>query len=696
MLRLCCFLILITLLIPVLPIVNAPQQSTHSTLDDVFLRMASRIQGFAGFYYENSTLVINLARPADSMAVQEAIIFSQLLTEVDVEVLSDFVAGNYRTNLVEYSFTQLAQWRNMVMENTDLRGIITALDIDEYNNRLFIGVGSEDQISFVENVLTSLGIPRKAFKVELLIIEPLVNLEDRVRPIIGGLQISWPLTPPYIGLCTLGFVAIRAGVPGYVTNDHCTNVWPGVVDGINHYQNLPTAGNLIGIETVDPPFFSCLGYSKCRRSDAAFVAFNTSVPYSLGKIARTAGLGSLTIVGEWTIVDEASFHYVGTVLNKVGRTTGWTQGSVTNTCVHTGVYGHPDVLRLCQTFVSAHSAGGDSGSPVFEIIDYSSGTVRLHGVLWGGGDGVFVFSPITNIEQEMGPLETFPTTPTITVVSPNGGETWMIGETRQIQWTSQHLSGNVDILISRDNGSTWTTLFTNTANDGSDSWVVSGPPTNNAKIRIRSSTNQSIYDDSDGVFSIVFTLTVTSPNGGETWNVGTMQTITWNSQPYGTVKILLSRDGGSNWETIVASTPNDGSHQWLVSGAPTTNALIEIRSNEFPSVYDRSNGFFTIMDNVPPTVRVITPNGGEVLRAGRIYTIRWSVSDPGGIAKVLIHYSANGGSNWSLVADINGNPGFFRWRVPSTPSHQALVKITVYDRSGNLGVDQSDRPFRIR
>jgi len=96
---------------------------------------------------------------------------------------------------------------------------------------------------------------------------------------------------------------------------------------------------------------------------------------------------------------------VGDVANKVGRTTGWTQGVITNTCVNTGVSGS-NIVQLCQNFVSAGVGAGDSGSDVF--LDTGSG-VRLLGVLWGGnGAGTqFVYSPIANVEQELGPLTTF-------------------------------------------------------------------------------------------------------------------------------------------------------------------------------------------------------------------------------------------------------------------------------------------------
>src|SRR5439155_404148 len=97
----------------------------------------------------------------------------------------------------------------------------------------------------------------------------------------------------------------------------------------------------------------------------------------------------------------------GFVVNKVGRTTGWTQGQVTATCVDVIVLGSPNA-DLCQDQVSAGVGAGDSGSPVFAIA--SGNDVQLRGILWGGTlDGTsFVYSPIANIERtdELGPITT--------------------------------------------------------------------------------------------------------------------------------------------------------------------------------------------------------------------------------------------------------------------------------------------------
>jgi hypothetical protein len=106
--------------------------------------------------------------------------------------------------------------------------------------------------------------------------------------------------------------------------------------------------------------------------------------------------GLFTVTGQ----DINTTHFAtGTVLNKVGRTTGWSQGPVSQTCVNTNVQGSR-IHQLCQTLVTAAVAGGDSGSPVFRIT--SGDNVTLVGILWGGGSGYYVMSPLKQIVQELG------------------------------------------------------------------------------------------------------------------------------------------------------------------------------------------------------------------------------------------------------------------------------------------------------
>lgn len=290
----------------------------------------------------------------------------------------------------------------------ELAGVVFT-DADETNGRLVVGVLDRGIKGLIRARLAALGIAAQSVEVvETEAIFQVATLQEKVRPVVGGVQIRWS---GY--LCSLGFNAIRAGVAGFVTASHCSNK-QGSVEGTKYYQPLnQVLAEFIGTEIADPPYkrniAGCPKGRVCRRSDANFSDGDDSVLFNLDRIAKTTGPnnGSLTIFGEFVITAEGAAT-AGEEANKVGRTTGWTQGNVTRTCVHTGVSG-TNIVLLCQDFVEKNVqivAGGDSGSPVFRI--EPGGGVTLLGGLWGGNSSgtLFVYSPIANIEAELGGLTT--------------------------------------------------------------------------------------------------------------------------------------------------------------------------------------------------------------------------------------------------------------------------------------------------
>jgi uncharacterized repeat protein (TIGR01451 family) len=90
----------------------------------------------------------------------------------------------------------------------------------------------------------------------------------------------------------------------------------------------------------------------------------------------------------------------------------------------------------------------------------------------------------------------------VTVLAPNGGEVWRIGRRATIQWTSSGIAGGINVELSRDGGATWSPIITNTRNDGSQRWNVTGPATTQARVRVCSAANPGVCDQSDGGFTI--------------------------------------------------------------------------------------------------------------------------------------------------------------------------------------------------
>ena len=164
---------------------------------------------------------------------------------------------------------------------------------------------------------------------------------------------------------------------------------------------------------------------------------------------------------------------------------------------------------------------------------------------------------------------------------------------------------------------------------GIQAWVVSGPPSTDALIRVRRLTAPTFSDVSEGVFAITADpLAVLTPRGGEQWVVGTQKNITWGGLGLGTVDIELSRDGGLSWTTLYAATPNDGTQAWAVTGPPTADALVRITDTEDPAATDVSDAPFAL---IPGTLALSAPNGGERLAIGSLQPILWQTSTGGSV-----------------------------------------------------------------
>lgn len=390
------------------PSIHAPTQGRPDDPN----ALAQDVRGFGGFFFDDAgTPTMYLKDPAQRGHAERAL--APYLQK------HGLTAGRIQVRPGRFGWDELDAWRTRVSaEVLRLPGAVF-VDADEAGNQVLVGVerGKGGQ---VRAALGRLGLPASAVVVEET--EPVtfavgpkpkgkpgggsLSLQGKVRPLRGGVQINFPGF-----LCTLGFSAKSGGTLSFITNSHCTENQGGV-DGTPYWQPLQSVDpTQIAVEVADPSYSSnlagCPPGRICRRADASRASYQVAASdVAFGRIGRTQrpSRSSLGIVGDFTITAEGSAA-AGQTVNKVGRTTGWSQGRVTNTCVDTDLSG-TTITELCQNFVTATVGSGDSGSPVFQI---GSGTnVTLVGILWGGsGSSVFVYSPITNIEQELGALTTF-------------------------------------------------------------------------------------------------------------------------------------------------------------------------------------------------------------------------------------------------------------------------------------------------
>ncbi|MFQ5640053.1 MAG: FG-GAP-like repeat-containing protein [bacterium] len=278
---------------------------------------------------------------------------------------------------------------------------------------------------------------------------------------------------------------------------------------------------------------------------------------------------------------------------------------------------------------------------------------------------------------------------TLTLLSPNGGESWMGKSGQLITWSGTGEVNSVKLEYSTDSGVSWVTIISATENNGSFSWTVPDVTTDNALVRISDTVDGNPFDLSDNRFQIVgSSLNLTSPNGGEVWYSGTSQTLSWTSTGMiNSVNLEYSLNDGSDWMMIAANVPNTGNYLWNIPAVETDSALVRISDATDGTPKDVSDSLFTILT---AGLTVVSPNGGETLFGGKTHTITWTSTGP--IGSVSLEYSLDSGNAWEIILSAAANNGSHEWLVPDIQSTGVLIKIT--DLTNNLQ-DTSDTVFSI-
>ncbi|MDD5584484.1 MAG: hypothetical protein PHV55_05485, partial [Candidatus Omnitrophica bacterium] len=244
----------------------------------------------------------------------------------------------------------------------------------------------------------------------------------------------------------------------------------------------------------------------------------------------------------------------------------------------------------------------------------------------------------------------------IDLLYPVGGETLYIGEVNNIQWAK---TGNFNyttfrIQLSVNGGSTWSNITSaiDQANVSCDEetddicsypWTVPTGFGSNYKIRVSINNNYPtpVNDTSDAPFSVTGSLNLTSPLGGETWQVNdTTRYINWTSygnfNNTGLYNINLSTNSGGAYDKIIKTGINHTgnctgvggdtgyscSYAWnpvWYNSSDTLRAKVFL-STQPVNVTDNSTDDFAIFGKL----KVNWPNTTDVWYASSNGTINWT------------------------------------------------------------------------
>jgi hypothetical protein len=136
-------------------------------------------------------------------------------------------------------------------------------------------------------------------------------------------------------------------------------------------------------------------------------------------------------------------------------------------------------------------------------------------------------------------------------------------------------------------------------------------------------------DLSDEVFNITNqieeSISLVTPNGGETWDASTSKLITWTSNGINEVKIEFSSNNGISWVKIADSVANTGSYDWTVPNINSTQGKIRVSDAEDNEPVDESNGTFTIRQ--AGKLKILKPETGDVWISGDLNRIEWEAEN---------------------------------------------------------------------
>ena len=268
--------------------------------------------------------------------------------------------------------------------------------------------------------------------------------------------------------------------------------------------------------------------------------------------------------------------------------------------------------------------------------------------------------------------------------------------TKEITWTSH---GNVSNSLKIDlykGGSFYADIVDETANDGTHDWTI--PDTiaegSDYRVRITDKNNALVWDESDADFALVVTsITVNSPNGGESWDLGSTQQIEWIA--LGEVSNAINIDlykGGTHQESIVDGTDNNGSYDWNIPDTLPVGSdyTVIITDANKPALSDESDADFAL---VVTSITVASPNGGEKWGWGMDYQIKWT--SQGNVSNALIIDLYKGDSFHDNIRDGTPNDGEANWSVSDSYPEGSDYRIRITDKSNTSKWDESDNYFSI-
>ncbi|MEI7463065.1 MAG: hypothetical protein WCK03_01555, partial [Candidatus Taylorbacteria bacterium] len=311
--------------------------------------------------------------------------------------------------------------------------------------------------------------------------------------------------------------------------------------------------------------------------------------------------------------------------------------------------------------------------------------------------------------------------PSVTVITPNGGEVWAAGSTHTISWSTTVNTPSVKFDIyevptnipSGQDPANYIPGIGGLGRTGNSyNWVVSGLQGNTTyriKVCISGTT---ICDTSNSTFTVTYRqaslpsaptgLTITNTNSN------LMKTLSWTASTPGTNPIAGYKI--YNGTTLIGSSVTTSTTTTVVPGTTYSFSVKAYDTAATPNLSNTSNVARLVVPLViTNSVTVTSPHGGEAWLKNTTKMITWNSvyansTQNKTVGISMVPYCATGtvcsDVAYQIVSSV-ADTGSYSWLVGSIVSSAGIpvgsYTITICQRSGQslLACDSNDEPFNI-
>lgn len=283
--------------------------------------------------------------------------------------------------------------------------------------------------------------------------------------------------------------------------------------------------------------------------------------------------------------------------------------------------------------------------------------------------------------------------PNVTVVVSPQSTTVETGKT--LQFTAK-VTGAVDTTVS------WQVNGVAGGNASIGTITGSGLYTAPASVPSPASVTVSAVSKADSTKSGTATINIVPPPvtialspASATVETGKTQQFTAQVSGSTNTAVAWKVNGTTGGNATVGTISNSGLYTAPSSVPNPATVIVAAVSNADPT--KSASATVTVTPSTFTSVKVLSPNGGEILPAGSTFVITWGA--PSTAMSFRPYYSLNNGTKWQAITTARVTGSSYTWKVPTVAANTAScqVRVVAYDARGRqLGLDQSDAPFTIQ